>query len=196
VRCALVLWLKISVEEGSSFLGSVTSVGSAVAPGVLWGAGSLWGRWLLFLRLWGAVLGGEPWAPACPSSGLPPGCYSGCSEDCLLSLSFQQFAVMCLGVIFLCVSYCGEPALGLWKLLVPVFHQIWVDLSCFPAVFSVLASLGLRCTLAAPLLHSFLTLLCSRHPSCPTVVLPPLSSASAPSSVPAVSLPRIPPGSV
>ena len=35
VRCALVLWLKLSVEEGSSFLWSVTSVGSAIAPGVL-----------------------------------------------------------------------------------------------------------------------------------------------------------------
>ena len=133
---------------------------------------------------------------SCFVSSLPLQTSVTCILDCLnLSLSSLMFWFF-VQPFFLCVSYCGEPALGLWKLLVLVFHQIWVDLSCFPAVFSVLASLGLRCTLAAPLLHSFLTLLCSRRPSCPTVVLPPLSSASAPSSVPAVSLPRIPPGSV
>ena len=73
---------------------------------------------------------GSPEPPPAPAQGFLLAATLAALKTISLSLSFQQFAVMCLGVIFLCVSYYGEPALGLWKLSVRVFHQIWVDLSC------------------------------------------------------------------
>ena len=129
--CALVLWLNISVEEGSSFLGSVTFGGSAVAPGgalrcrVAVGGGG----YSAFISE-GQSRVGSPEPPPPLAQGFPLGPPLAALETVSVVSVFGSLSVMCLGVIFLCVSYCGEPALGLWKLSVYVFHQVWVDLSC------------------------------------------------------------------
>lgn len=73
---------------------------------------------------------GNPEPPPPLAQGFPLGPPLAALETVSVVSVFGSLSVMCLGVIFLCVSYCGEPALGLWKLSVYVFHQLWVDLSC------------------------------------------------------------------